>query len=312
MNRIQTVDSHTGGEPTRVVIKGCPDLGTNNLAQRLDYFRDHYDNYRRAILCEPRGSDVLVGALLCKPIDPSCIAGVIFFNNVGYLGMCGHGTIGLAVTLGHLGMITKGNHNLETPIGKINFNFDGLNTVSLENVPSYRLAKTVSVNVEGLGTISGDVAWGGNWFFLVTEHQETLNPSNTVRLTNVAQRIQSALRKQGITGSNNAEIDHIELFGPPHNPNNHSRNFVLCPGGAYDRSPCGTGTSAKIACLASDNKLQPGEVWRQESILGSVFEASFRLQGDLVLPRISGSAFITAETTILIDDTDPFAWGIPS
>ncbi|MBJ7432566.1 MAG: proline racemase family protein, partial [Gemmataceae bacterium] len=305
-------DSHTGGEPTRVVIKGGPDLGTNNLTERLDSFRTHFDEYRRAILCEPRGSDVLVGAILCKPVDPSCISGVIFFNNVGYLGMCGHGTIGLAVTLGHLGMITKGNHDLETPIGKINFTFDGFNTVSLENVPSYRLKKNVSINVEGVGMISGDVAWGGNWFFLVSDHHETLTHSNTSRLTHVAQRIQSALRQQGITGTNNAEIDHIELFGPPLTPNNQSRNFVLCPGGAYDRSPCGTGTSAKIACLASDGKLQPGEVWRQESILGSVFEASFRLQGDLILPRISGTAFITAETTILIDDADPFAWGIPS
>ncbi len=312
MKRIQVIDSHTGGEPTRVVIKGGPDLGTNNLTERLDSFRTHFDEYRRAILCEPRGSDVLVGAILCKPVDPSCIAGVIFFNNVGYLGMCGHGTIGLAVTLGHLGMITKGNHDLETPIGKINFTFDGFNTVSLENVPSYRLKKNVSINVEGVGMISGDVAWGGNWFFLVSDHHETLTHSNTSRLTHVAQRIQSALRQQGITGTNNAEIDHIELFGPPLNPVNQSRNFVLCPGGAYDRSPCGTGTSAKIACLASDGKLQPGEVWRQESILGSVFEASFRLQGDLILPRISGKAFITAETTILIDDADPFAWGIPS
>lgn len=311
MIRIQIIDSHTGGEPTRVVIKGGPDLGANSLADRLNYFRNHCDAYRRAILCEPRGSDVLVGAILCKPVDPSCTAGVIFFNNVGYLGMCGHGTIGLAVTLGHLGLLTKGNHDLETPIGKINFNFDGLNTVSLENVPSYRLAKSVSVNVEGLGTISGDVAWGGNWFFLVSDHHETLTHSNTSRLTHVAQRIQSALRQQGITGTNNSEIDHIELFGPPLNPVNQSRNFVLCPGGAYDRSPCGTGTSAKIACLASDGKLQPGEVWRQESILGSVFEASFRIQGDHILPRISGSAFITAEATLLIDDVDPFAWGIP-
>jgi 4-hydroxyproline epimerase len=312
MKHIQVIDSHTGGEPTRVVLEGGPDLGTNNLAERLINFRNNHDKYRRAILCEPRGSDVLVGALLCKPVDPSCIAGVIFFNNVGYLGMCGHGTIGLAVTLGHLGSISSGNHDLETPIGKINFSFDGINTVSLENVPSYRLAKNVSVIVEGLGPISGDIAWGGNWFFLVNEHKETLSPSNTARLTNVAQRIQSALRQQGITGSNNAEIDHIELFGPPQNPNNHSRNFVLCPGGAYDRSPCGTGTSAKIACLVSDGKLQQGEVWRQESILGSVFEASFRHQDGVILPRISGKAFVTSRSTILIDDADPFAWGIES
>jgi len=311
MLRIQVVDSHTGGEPTRVVVANGPDLGGGDLVERRERFRSRFDRFRRAIVCEPRGSDVLVGALLCPPVDPACIAGVIFFNNVGYLGMCGHGTIGVGVTLGHLGRIEAGSHLLETPVGRITFDFDGRNTVSLENVASYRLAANVSVKVDGVGEIVGDVAWGGNWFFLVREHQEKLDVANVGRLTEVTQRIQAALRRQGITGANGAEIDHIELFGPPQDSRNHSRNFVLCPGGAYDRSPCGTGTSAKIACLASDEKLKPGDVWRQESILGSVFEVSFRIHEGKILPRITGQAHVTSEATLLIDEADdPLAWGI--
>lgn len=312
MQRIQVVDSHTGGEPTRVIVAGGPDLGTGSLAERLDRFRREQDAFRRAVICEPRGSDVLVGAILCPPVDPTCVAGVIFFNNVGYLGMCGHGTIGVAVTLGHLGRIAAGRHRLETPVGVVPFDYDGRNSVTLENVPSYRLAANVKVKVtvDGLGEVTGDVAWSGNWFFLVGEHGESLELANVARLTFVTEAIRAALRAEGITGTDGAEIDHVELFGPPHDPQNHSRNFVLCPGGAYDRSPCGTGTSAKVACLASDGKLQPGKVWRQESILGSVFEASYRSDEGHILPRISGQAYITAEAMLLIDAADPLAWGI--
>ena len=312
MLRIQVVDSHTGGEPTRVVVANGPDLGDGDIVELRERFRTQFDHFRRAIVCEPRGSDVLVGALLCPPVDPACVAGVIFFNNVGTLGMCGHGTIGVGVTLGHLGRITAGNHLLETPVGRIPFEFDGHNKVSLENVASYRLAANVKVSVEGIGEIVGDVAWGGNWFFLVREHREVLELGNVARLTEVAQRIRNALFQQGITGAHGAKIDHVELFGPPQGSRNHSRNFVLCPGGAYDRSPCGTGTSAKIACLASDGKLQPGEVWRQESIVSSVFEASYRQHEGNILPRISGQAYVTSETTLLVDDDDPFAWGVLS
>lgn len=310
IQRIGVIDTHTGGEPTRVVVDGGPDLHGTTLAERRECFRTRFDHFRRAINCEPRGSDVLVGALLCPPVDRSCVAGVIFFNNVGFLGMCGHGTIGVGVALGHLGKITAGRHVLETPVGQVPFEYDGAHTVALENVASYRAAAEVSVAVAGLGEITGDVAWGGNWFFLVRDHNEMLDPHNVTRLTEVTLRIRDSLRQQGITGDDGAEIDHIELFGPPQNPRNNSRNFVLCPGGAYDRSPCGTGTSAKVACLAADGKLHPGEIWRQESILGSVFEASFRPLETAVLPRISGQAHITAEATLLVDDRDPLAWGV--
>jgi 4-hydroxyproline epimerase len=307
---IQVIDSHTGGEPTRVVIAGGPDLGRGSMADRRALLRERFDWLRSAAVNEPRGSDVLVGAVLCEPTDPSCVAGVIFFNNVGYLNMCGHGTIGVAVTLAHLGRIGAGTHRLETPVGVVAFEYRGGNTVSFENVPSYRHAARVTVPVEGTGPITGDVAWGGNWFFLVPEHGQELELANVDRLTDFTWRIRQALVRQGITGANGGEIDHIELFGPPRDPSADSRNFVLCPGKAYDRSPCGTGTSAKIACLIADGKLHPGQVWRQESIIGSVFEGTARIDQGQIIPRITGSAYIQAEATLILDANDPFRTGI--
>ncbi len=308
--RISIIDSHTAGEPTRVVSAGGPELGNGSLAERRDRFREHFDHYRSAVVNEPRGSDVVVGALLCPPVDPTCVAGVIFFNNVGYLGMCGHGAIGVTVTLGHLGRIGAGNHRLETPVGVVAVEFDGKQQATIANVPSWRHRKDVAVQVDDIGEIRGDVAWGGNWFFLVSEHAQALELGNVEALTSFAWKIRQALAAEGITGADGAEIDHIELFGPALDPAAQSRNFVLCPGKAYDRSPCGTGTSAKIACLIADGQLQPGQVWRQESIVGTCFDAWGQRDGDRILPFVHGSAYVTAEATLLLDDADPFQWGI--
>lgn len=309
-SRIQVIDSHTGGEPTRVVIGGGPDLGQGTMAQRREVLRTKHDDFRRTVVNEPRGSDVLVGAILCEPVDSQSSAGVIFFNNVGTIHMCGHGMIGLVVTLGHLGRLKSGRHTIETPVGNVMVEFDGQHGVTIENVPSFRYRKAVSVQVEGHGGVMGDVAWGGNWFYLVSDHGQTIEHKNVERLTDFAWRIRQALEREGITGEHGGLIDHIELFGPPIDPANHSRNFVLCPGKAYDRSPCGTGTSAKVACLLADGKLQSGEVWRQESIVGSVFGASGTFAGDKVIPRITGTAYITGEATLILEDGDPFAGGI--
>lgn len=310
MQRIQVIDSHTGGEPTRVVIAGGPDLGSGSLAERRMRFRDRFDDFRSAVVNEPRGSDVVVGAVLCEPSEPDCVAGVIFFNNVSVLNMCGHGTIGAAVTLGHLGRIGPGRYRLDTPVGVVGFEYDGRHTVTIENVPSYRFAANVRVEVDGIGPVFGDIAWGGNWFFLISEHGQSLELSNVERLTDYTWRVRQALERHGITGKDGGLIDHLELFGPPRDPTNHSRNFVLCPGKAYDRSPCGTGTSAKLACLFADGKLREGQVWRQESILGSVFEGTVRRDGDHLIPRVTGTAFVTAEATLLLDPDDPFRQGI--
>jgi len=318
MKRISIIDSHTGGEPTRVVIGGGPDLGTGTVAERLKVFREKHDPFRSAIVNEPRGSDVLVGALLVEPTDKSCVAGVIFFNNVGYLGMCGHGTIGVVVALSHLGRIRQGEHRIETPVGIVTTLLNADGSVAVENVPSFRKLKDVTFNVphsDGvLGSknstvpITGDIAWGGNWFFLVERHGQALERSNVERLTDFTWGIRQAVNTQG-----HPEVDHVELIGPPVSSWARARNFVLCPGKAYDRSPCGTGTSAKLACLAADGKLDEGQPWVQESILGSLFTGRYRWldrAAGSVVPTITGTAFVNAESTLLLDDNDPLCWGI--
>jgi 4-hydroxyproline epimerase len=318
--RVQVIDSHTAGEPTRVVIAGGPPLGAGSLQSRLEVLRSRYDGFRTAVLAEPRGSDVLVGALLCEPHDPAAAAGVIFFNDVGYLGMCGHGSIGVITTLSHLKRLAAGTHRIETPVGTIAATLYADGAVSIANVPSYRYRSAVEVDVPGWGVMHGDIAWGGNWFFLVADHGLVLQPQNRSALMAATTAVRNALEAAGIRGEGGATVDHIEFTSAPEDAANSGRNFVLCPGAAFDRSPCGTGTSAKMACLYADGKLTPGETWRQEGILGTVFEGSVMAEGHaviptiviptIVIPRIKGSAYITAESTLLFDNRDPFREGI--
>jgi proline racemase len=312
---IETVDSHTAGEPTRVVISGGPDLGTDGLRERQRRFAAEHDSFRSAVVNEPRGSDVLVGALLVEPTDSRCAAGVIFFNNVGYLGMCGHGTIGVVTTLAHLGRIQPGEHRIETPVGIVRATLHPSGEVTVENVVSYRYRDAVPVNVPGCGTVKGDIAWGGNWFYLLDFAPCDLVLENQQALTEYTWAIRRALTASDIRGEDGSEIDHIEVSGPARTGAADSRNFVLCPGKAYDRSPCGTGTSAKLACLAAQGKLAPGQVWRQEGILGTVFEGSYRLENGTprrIVPSITGSAYITSESKLILDPQDPFRTGIRS
>lgn len=309
MDKIKILDSHTGGEPTRLVLDGFPDLGLIDIAEKRTLLAEKYDHFRKAVILEPRGSDVMVGALLCQPINPKATAGVIFFNNTGYLGMCGHGTIGLLASLAYLGRIQTGKHLIETPVGTVEATLHADNRVSVRNVPSYRYKHAVVINVPEYGQITGDIAWGGNWFFLVNAKDKVYAGADRNNLTAFAAAIYDALDQQNIRGANNSLIDHIELFGSDDKAD--SRNFVLCPGKAYDRSPCGTGTSAKIACLAADGKLAPNEIWRQASIIGSEFQASYEaIDGNKVIPTISGYAHISAESTLILQAEDPFKWGI--
>ncbi len=307
---MKVIDSHTEGEPTRLIIDGGPDLGSGPLSERLQRMMRDHDNVRSFAVNEPRGYDALVGALLCEPHDKTCAAGVIFFNNGGYLGMCGHGTIGTAVTLAHMGRIGPGTHRFETPVGIVSVELIDRNEVLIENVASYRTHKDVTVVVPGLGPVTGDVAYGGNWFFLVQQSPFALEMGNINALTQAAQAVSDALAANGITGAQGEPVDHIEFFGPPVSPEGHSRNYVLCSGGAYDRSPCGTGTSAKLACLAADGKLLPGQDWVQESIIGSRFIARYRMDQDQVIPSIRGRAYVVGEATLLRDPLDPFADGL--
>jgi 4-hydroxyproline epimerase len=308
---VRVVDSHTEGEPTRLVVEGGPDLGDGPMAERRARFARDHDDVRRFIVLEPRGHDALVGALLLPPVDPTAAAGLVFFNNAGFLGMCGHATIGTAVTLHHLGRIGLGRHRFETPVGDVTVDLTGPNLCTVENVESRRTVKAATVDVPGIGPVSGDVAWGGNWFFLVGKSPVPLEFARLKNLGDAAERVREALRRAGITGDDGGEIDHVEFFGPPSDPRARSRNYVHCPGGAYDRSPCGTGTSAKLACLAADGALAPGEDWVQESIVGGRFTARYRRAADgSVIPSITGRAFVTGDTLLIRQPGDPFADGI--
>jgi 4-hydroxyproline epimerase len=308
MQEIHVIDSHTAGEPTRLVIAGGPDLGGGSLAERARLFRERFDRYRSAIVNEPRGSDTVVGALLCPPQRADCQLGVIFFNNVGLLGMCGHGTIGVIASLAHAGQLAPGALRIDTPVGPVDARLHADGEVEVANVPSYRRARAVEVEVAGIGAVTGDVAWGGNWFFLADGRDLALELANVEALTDFTWRVRQALNAQG-----HPDVDHVELFAKPRAPGAHSRNFVLCPGKAYDRSPCGTGTSAKLACLAADGKLAEDEEWVQESVIGSSFRARYRwLDRDAgtVAPTIIGRAWVTAEGRLKLDETDPYCWGI--
>jgi 4-hydroxyproline epimerase len=308
---VRFIDSHTEGEPTRVIIEGGPDLGSGSMQERIERFAKEFDHVRRTINLEPRGSDALVGALLVEPTRDDCAAGILFFNNTGYLGMCGHGTIGTAVTLAYMDRIGPGISRFETPVGVVSVDLIDSNTVTVRNVASYRHRSDVTVDVPGHGAVTGDIAWGGNWFFLAKGTPCPINLDNERALTDAAMKIQQALRDQGITGRDGGEIDHIEFFAEAQSADGNSRNFVLCPGGAYDRSPCGTGTSAKIACLADAGMLAPDTDWVQESVIGSRFIARYSLndQGEII-PSITGRAFICSEGTLVQQPGDPFAAGI--
>jgi 4-hydroxyproline epimerase len=305
---LRVIDSHTAGEPTRLVMEGGPDLGDGPLAERLRRFREQHDRYRRAIVNEPRGSDTLVGALLCRPHRPDCQAGVIFFNNVGYLGMCGHGTIGLVASLAVAGRCAPGPIRIDTPVGPVAAHLHEDGRVDVVNVPSYRKARQVGIALAGAGEVRGDVAWGGNWFFLADAGAVEISLGNLETLTGLAVRLRRAVNEQGFP-----EVDHVELCGAPAHAGASSRNFVLCPGGAYDRSPCGTGTSARLACLAADGELEEGMPWVQESLIGSTFTGRYRWRdrgkGEIV-PTITGRAHVTAESILRLEADDPFCWGI--
>jgi 4-hydroxyproline epimerase len=311
VRRVHVVDSHTEGEPTRVVIQGGPELGEGPLPGRRERFRADYDSFRRALVTEPRGTEGMVGALLCSPYDSASAFGVIFFDNVGYLGMCGHGTIGLVVTLAHLGRLPAGRTTIDTPVGTVPAELRPDGTVTFWNVPSFRRRAAVPVDVPGYGPIVGDVAWGGNWFFLVDTAPFALRVGNADALTEYCRAVRAALAANSITGDDRALIDHIELTGPAERSENDARNFVLCPGDAYDRSPCGTGTSAKMACLVADGRLKEGAPWRQEGILGGVFEGHADRVPLGIRPRITGAAHITGEGELLLDERDPFRYGVP-
>jgi 4-hydroxyproline epimerase len=309
---IRVIDSHTEGEPTRVVLDGWPQPSGDTMAARRESMRRDADHLRRAVICEPRGHDAVVGAFVTPPVASGSAAGVIFFNNVGYLGMCGHGTIGVVRTLEFLGRLTPGTIRLDTPVGTVSAELAADGAVTVRNVPARCHACDVAVDVPGTGRVVGDIAYGGNWFFITHLDGQPLVLSRQAELSRVTMAIMAALRDQGITGADGAEIDHVELTGPPVRPDADGRNFVMCPGGAYDRSPCGTGTSAKLATLHARGALVPGARWRQESITGSLFTSWLEAHDGTLVPCIRGHAYVTGEATLRFDPADPFRGGFSS
>jgi proline racemase len=307
---IEIVDSHTEGEPTRVVISGWPEPEGATMAERREHLRRCHDDLRSGVVCEPRGHDAIVGALLTPPVTADALAGVIFFNDVGYLGMCGHGLIGVVRTLAYLGRIESGAVCIDTPAGTVRAELADDGTVTVRNVPAYRYLADVEVDVPGIGRVHGDVSYGGNWFFLTELPGLPLELANVRELMRVTTAIRTALGKAGIAGENGALVDHIELFGAPTRPDADSRNFVLCPGAAYDRSPCGTGTSAKMATLHARGALGVGQRWRQESITGSLFTGWLDEHDGTLVPFIQGRAHITSRSTLVFEEADPFRFGL--
>ncbi len=305
---IRVVDSHTEGEPTRVIVDGWPEVEGRTMEERREYMRQQHDHLRRAVVCEPRGHSAIVGALLTPPVNAGSLCGIVFFNNGTYLGMCGHGLIGVVRTLEHLGRLRPGVVRFDTPAGVVSAELNGDGSVTIDNVPSRCHALDVAVDVPEFGTVTGDVGYGGNWFF-ITHLDVSLEMSNVNALTRLTQSIQDAIDAARVAGG--APIDHIELSGPPTRDDADARNFVLCSGGEYDRSPCGTGTSATMAVLHARGRLAAGEEWRQESITGSRFVGWLTegANGEL-LPHIRGTAYVTGEATLRFDPDDPFRLGI--
>jgi len=307
---MKVVDSHTEGEPTRVVVEGWPEPAGATMAERRDDMRARFDHLRRAVLCEPRGHEAVVGALLTPPVSEGSLSGVVFFDNAAYLGMCGHGTIGVVRTLQYLGRIQPGPVALDTPAGTVRADLSADGSVTLENVPAFCHARDVSLDVPGVGRVVGDVAYGGNWFF-ITRVERRLEAAEMDEHTRVTKAIAAALRSAGVTGAGGEEVDHVILLGPSARKDANAKNFVLCPGAAYDRSPCGTGTSATMAMLHARGELALGRPWRQESIIGSRFEAWLTERDGQLVPHVRGSAWVTGESTLRFDPRDPFRLGIP-
>ena len=308
---MQVIDSHTEGEPTRVIVSGGPDLGSGSLAERAKILATEHKDFYRSVVAEPYGQEAMVGVMLVEPVNPECVAGVIYFDAAAVIGMCGHGTIGVAATLAHMGKIDIGTHKIETPVGVVEVTLSDANTVTVKNVASHRLQKDVTLDIDGIGTVSGDIAYGGNWFFIVDKSPVPVVPSNIRNLTEVAIKIREAIEANHLTGTDGGIIDHVILYGPPLMQDGHSRNFVLCPDNAYDRSPCGTGSSARLACLAADKRLAPGEEIIQESTIGSSYRLSYQqATNDTIIPNITGQAFITKEATLMMNPSDPLKNGI--
>lgn len=321
------IDAHTCGNPVRVVAKGGPDLVGDTMIEKRRYFLDNYDWIRTGLMFEPRGHDVMSGSILYEPTRDDCDVAILFIETSGCLPMCGHGTIGTVTVAIERGLVTPrepGVLRLDTPAGLVvaqyEQNGDHVDSVRLTNVPAFLHGTDYEVDVPELGTLKMDVAYGGN-FYAIIEAQENfrdmsdLSPGDIQRLSPLVRTLMN--EKYEFVHPEHPEItglSHVLWTGAPIHAEAHARNAVFYGDKAIDRSPCGTGTSARMAHWAARGDLGKGDVFVHESIIGSLFKGRVEdvlTVGDkpAIVPSIEGWARITGDNTIYIDDRDPFAYG---
>ena len=327
---IQAVDSHTAGEPTRIVTGGLPPLAGASMAEKRTILQRDHDGLRRALVLEPRGHDAIVLAYLLPPCTPGAHLGVVFANDAGYLGMCGHGAIGVATVAVAMGMVAAVEPVtevvLDTPAGvvpcRVAVAGGKVKSVTITNVPSFLFAQRVVVPVHGFGKVAADIAYGDNWFAFVEADQLGLMVEKTHLpvLMQAATAVREALVREGVRGrhperSGDEIVDHVKLFAPLAGDEPGARALTLCPGAAYDRSPCGTGTSAKLAVLHAKGELEIGAWFRSQSVLATEFRARVVRETRVgphpaIVPEVTGSAWITGFPTFVLDPEDPCRFGI--
>jgi 4-hydroxyproline epimerase len=322
------IDAHTCGNPVRVVAGGGPPLNGATMSERRQDFIARYDWIRTGLMFEPRGHDVMSGSILYEPMRDDCDAAILFIETSGCLPMCGHGTIGTVTVLIEEGLVTpkrEGRLVLEVPAGIVEAeyrrdNLDNVVEVRIRNIPSFLYRSGIDVDVEGFGRVVFDVAYGGN-FYAIIEPQASYPGLDAISAFDI-QRLSPIIRrlindKYSLVHPDDPTISglrHILWAGQPHHPEAHARNAVFYGEKAIDRSPCGTGTSARMAQKAARGELKVGDDFVHESIIGSLFhgrvEASAKVGPfDAIVPSVAGQAWITGHNTIFLDERDPFVKG---
>ena len=325
---IHAVDSHTMGEPTRVVVGGVPQIPGKNMPEKKKYLEDHLDYLRTAIMLEPRGHNDMFGSIMTAACSPEADFGIIFMDGGGYLNMCGHGSIGAATIAVETGIVPMKEPvtevNMEAPAGLIRAKVDVKNgkvqSVSIVNVPAFLYKADQQIDLPGYGKITFDISFGGSFFAIVPAKQLNIKllPENADKLKVLGIKIRDIINKeikiQHPVLEHIKTVDLVEFFDETDNPKANLRNVVVFGQGQVDRSPCGTGTSAKLATLHAKGKLKQGEKFVYESIASTLFTGEIVGttkvgEYDAVIPQITGSAYITGFCQYVIDEDDPVKHG---
>lgn len=319
-----TIDTHTGGEPTRTIIGGLPYIPGKTIVEKMHYLKENMDWVRTSLMFEPRGHSVMSGVILTEPTTPEADIGVIFIETGGYLPMCGHDTIGVSTALVEAGIVKAEEPftyiSLDTPAGltrvKVHVENGKAKSVTFRNIPSFVFAEDVEVTVPGFGRIKMDVAYGGNVYAILPAEAVGLKilPENASEIIQKGKLVRDAVNKQvNIQHPEKPfinECTHVQFYGEPTNPGANLKNTVFFADSGIDRSPCGTGTSARVATLYAKGELELNQEFLHESIIGSIFVARAVEEAKVgpykaVIPEVTGSAFVTAMSQFVIDPEDP-------